>query len=144
VASALASAGKVPDAGTLLTADMAASIVGGTPTKVTPPINVPGVSIASYATTSGDAVAIYVQAFPGGVATAQLQAAMAMAGGQGSIQPVSGVGDAAGKEVGAHEATLAFVKGSTLVVLTASVDSMAGTDLEPKVESLAGQIAGKL
>ena len=51
---------------------------------------------------------------------------------------------AAGKVVGDHEATVAFGKNGTIVVVSATVDAAAGTDLEPKVEAVAQQIAGQL
>jgi hypothetical protein len=136
--------GSVPDAASLVTADMAASIIGGSPTKVTPPISIPTMSVASYSNDNGDSVTVFVEAIPGGLANAQLQAAIAVAGAQGELQPVSGIGDAAGKVVATNEATVAFVKGSTLVVVQGSSGTIAGSDLEPKVESVAGQVAGKL
>ncbi|MGZ6271056.1 MAG: hypothetical protein ACXWOT_07660 [Candidatus Limnocylindrales bacterium] len=136
--------GSVPDAASLVTADMAASIIGGSPTKVTPPISLPTMSVASYRNDNGDTVTVFVETVPGGLANAQLQAAIAVAGAQGDLQPVSGIGDAAGKVVATSEATVAFVKGSTLVVVQGSSGTTAGSDLEPKVESVAGQVAGKL
>ncbi|MGZ3640803.1 MAG: hypothetical protein ACXWQ6_02045 [Candidatus Limnocylindrales bacterium] len=136
--------GSVPDAASLVTADMAASIIGGSPTKVTPPISLPTMSVASYRNDNGDTVTVFVETVPGGLANAQLQAAIAVAGAQGDLQPVSGIGDAAGKVVATNEATVAFVKGSTLVVVQGSSGTTAGSDLEPKVESVAGQVAGKL
>ena len=145
LASALASAGgTAPDAATLVTADMAASVIGGSPTKVTPPMSIPNVSLASYGTSGGDSVTVFIEAIPGGLASAQLQAAMAMAGSQGSMTPVSGIGDAAGKVVDANEATVAFVKGSNVVVISAQSGTTSGSDLEPKVEALAQQVAGKM
>ncbi len=50
------------------------------------------------------------------------------------MQAVSGIADAAGKVVEDHAATLAFVKGDTIVVLAATADGSAGTDLESKLE----------
>ena len=144
VASALGSLGTAPDAAGLVTADMAAAIIGGSPSKVTSPISIPNMSIVSYSNESGDEVTVFVETIPGGLANAQLQAAIAVAGAQGSLQPVSGIGDAAGKVVDTNEATVAFVKGTNLVVVQASSGTTAGTDLEPKVESLAKQVAGKL
>lgn len=144
-ASALASAaGTAPDAATLVTADMAASVIGGSPTKVTPPMSIPNVSLASYGTSGGDSVTVFVEVIPGGLASAQLQAAIAMAGAQGQLETVSGLGDAAGKVVDANEATVAFVKGNDLVVISAQSGSASGSDLEPKVEALAQQVAGKM
>ena len=145
LASALASAGgTTPDAATLVSADMAASVIGGSPSKVTPPMSIPNVSLVSYGTGSGDSVTVFIETVPGGIASTQLQAAIALAGVQGQLQTVSGLGDAAGKVVDANEATVAFVKGNELVVVSAQSATKAGTDLEPKVEALAKQIAGKL
>ncbi len=144
VASALASTGNVTDASTVFTADMAASVIGGSPTKVAPPINVPNVSMVSYGTTTGDSVTVFIEAVPGGAANAGLQAAIAMAGAQGQLQTVSGLGDSAGKVIDANEATVAFVKGSSLVVIGAQSSSTSGSDLDPKVQAVAQQIAGKL
>ena len=144
VASALGSLGTAPDAAGLVTADMAATIIGGSPSKVTSPISIPNMSIVSYSNASGDEVTVFVETIPGGLANAQLQAAIAIAGAQGNLQPVSGIGDAAGKVVDTNEATVAFVKGTNLVVVQASSGTTAGTDLDPKVQSLAQQVAGKL
>ncbi len=145
LASALGPGASMPDPATLLTADQAASIIGGSPTPVTVPFNVPNMSIASYENTDGDSVTVFVEAIPGGVmGNAQLQAAMAMAGAQGDLQAISGLGDAAGKEVNANDATVAFVKGSTIVVVEASSGTLTGSDLEPKLEAIAHQVADKL
>ena len=141
-----ATGGAAIDPGTLLSAEMAASVIGGSPTAVTiPGLNVPGVGIAAYGTTTGDTVAVFVEKVPGGLATtAQLQAAMLMAGTQGNLTPITGLGDAAGTVVAANEATIAFVKSGALVVISAHSGSAAGSALEPKLESVAQQIAGKL
>lgn len=138
--------GASVDATTLLSADMAASVIGGSPTAVTiPGLNVPGVGIAAYGTTTGDTVAVFVEKVPGGLATtAQLQAAMLMAGTQGNLTPIAGLGDAAGKVVDANEATIAFVKNGALIVISAHSGSIAGSTLEPKLESVAQQVAGKV
>ena len=137
------STGKVPDASVLVTAEMAAAVIGGSPTKFDLP-GIPGgsgVSIASYLTTSGDNLTVYIQAIPGAVTAAELQAAMALEGTNGDMTPVSGVGDAAGKVVKDHDATLAFVKGNVIVVIGASASAQSGADLESKLENLAKQIA---
>jgi hypothetical protein len=134
----------MPDPSTLLTADQAASIIGGSPTPVTLPLSIPNMSIASYENTDGDSVTVFVEAIPGGLASVQLQAAMAMAGAQGDLQTISGLGDAAGKDVTDSEATIAFVKGSTIVMMQASSGTLAGSDLEPKLEAIARQVADKL
>lgn len=140
----MAPGGAVPDPKTLLSNDQAASIIGGTVTPVAFPMNIPNMSIASFDNAAGDSVTVFVEAIPGGLASAQLQAAVAMAGAQGSLQAVSGIGDAAGKEVNANDATVAFVKGSTLVVVQATSGTATGADLEPKLEAVAREVAGKL
>ena len=144
LASALAGAGSAPDAGTLVTADMAATIIGGSPSKVSPPMSLPSMSVASYSNAAGDTVSVFIENIPGGIANTQLQAAMALAGSQGDLQPVTGIGDSAGKVVTDKEATVAFVKGSNLVVVLATSDTTAGSDLEPKVEAVAKQVAPQL
>jgi hypothetical protein len=133
------------DAGTIVTADMAASIIGGSPTKVViPGLGGPGMGLVAYSTATGDTVTVLVEQVPGGIANAGLQAAIQAAGAQGSLTSISGLGDAAGKVVATYEATVAFVKGSNLVVIVASSSTTAGTDLEPKVEAVARQVAGKI
>ena len=133
------------DAAALLTADMAASVIGGSPTKVDVPAQPGGaMSLASYTTPSGDDVTILVERLPGLSGSMALQAAIAQQGAAGDMQPIGGLGDTAGKVVSDHDATIAFVKGDTIVVLAASAAGSAGTDLEPKLESIAKQIAGSL
>jgi hypothetical protein len=132
------------DASTVLTADVAASIIGGTPTLLPGSLNVGPMSLLSYGTASGDNVTVLVEAIPGGVGQAAIQAAIQQAGATGDLQPISGLGDTAGATVSDHEATVAFAKNNTIVVISATVAALAGTDLEPKVEAVAQQIAGKL
>ena len=145
-AAAGAAQGGSQDAASLVTADMAASVIGGSPTAVTLPGNiVSGVaSLASYANANGDDVTVVVEHIPSTVPAAMLQAAIQMAGAKGDLQAVSGLGDAAGKVVGTNDATIAFAKGGTIVVLGASASGMTGSDLESKLESLAQQVAGKV
>jgi hypothetical protein len=132
------------DASTVLTADVAASIIGGTPTLLPGSLNVGPMSLLSYGTASGDNVTVLVEAIPGGVGPAAIQAAIQQAGATGDLQPIRGLGDMAGATVTEQEATVAFAKNNTIVVISATVAAMAGTDLEPKVEVVAQQIAGKL
>jgi hypothetical protein len=133
------------NAGSILTADIAASIIGGTPTLQPGSLNFGPVSLAAYGTDSGDSVAVYVETIGSGLEAAAIQAAISSQdGGSADMTPISGLGDAAGKVVADHEATVAFGKNGTIVVVSATVDAQAGTDLEPKVEALAQQIAGKL
>lgn len=134
------------DAGALVTANMAASVIGGSPTKVDMPIGATGgaMSVASYTNPGGDSVTVLVERLPGMTGSLALQAAIAQQGSNGNMQAVSGIGDAAGKVVEDHDATLAFVKGDTIVVLAATAAGSSGSDLESKLESLAQQLTGKL
>ena len=138
--------GNAPDPATIVSADMAASVIGGSPTVV----DMPGLSglpvkIVSYQIPSGDSLTVLVEQVPGGLPANALQMAVAMAGAQGAdLQQVSGIGDAAVKQVDASSAVIAFVKGDIIVVLGAQSSSGAAAAVEPKVEALAQQVAGKL
>jgi len=132
------------DASTILTADVAAQILGGTPTLQPGSMNLGPISLATYGTDSGDDVTVYVETIGTGLEAAAIQAAIQSEGTNGDMTPISGLGDAAGKVVDDHSATVAFGKNGTIVVVEAQVASQAGTDLEPKVEALAQQIAGRL
>lgn len=55
-----------------------------------------------------------------------------------------GVGDQALKEVNANDATVAFVKGGTLVAVAASSTPRDGASIEGDLESLARQIASQV
>ena len=132
------------NASTILTADVAASILGGTPTLQPGSMNLGPISLATYGTDSGDVVTVYVETLGTGLEAAAIQAAIQSEGTTGDMTPISGLGDAAGKVVGDHEATVAFGKSGTIVVVSATVAAQAGTDLEPKVEAVAQQVAGQL
>jgi hypothetical protein len=132
------------NASTILTAAVAASILGGTPTLQPGSMNLGPISLATYATDSGDDVTVYVETIGSGLESAAIQAAIQAEGTNGDMTPISGLGDAAGKVVGDHNATVAFGKNGTIVVVEASVASQAGTDLEPKVEAIAQQVASQL
>ncbi|HEV2006206.1 MAG TPA: hypothetical protein VGQ85_06280, partial [Candidatus Limnocylindrales bacterium] len=132
------------DAGTVLTTEMAASIIGGTLTKTNGPGAGTAMSVVVYSNANGDSVTVLVEQVPAGIGTAMLQAAIQAAGAQGTLEVISGLGDAAGKAVTTNEATVAFVKGVNLVVISGSASAMAGADLEPKVESVAQQVAGRI
>ena len=132
------------NASTILTADVAASILGGTPTLQPGSMNLGPISLATYGTDSGDVVTVYVETLGTGLEAAAIQAAIQSEGTTGDMVPISGLGDAAGKVVGDHEATVAFGKSGTIVVVSATVAAQAGTDLEPKVEAVAQQVAGQL
>jgi hypothetical protein len=130
------------DPSTMLTADAATSILGSPATAV------PGLATpisASYSDAAGDTVTIFIEALPGSVTQALLSSALAQANADGSLVAISGLGDVAGKEVSDTSATVGFAKGGTLVILNAdSSSTQKGSDLEPKLESLAQQIAGGL
>ena len=132
------------NASTILTAQVAAQILGGTPTLQPGSMNLGPISMASYGTDSGDDVTVYVETIGTGLEAAAIQAAIQAEGTSGDMTPISGLGDAAGKVVDTNSATVAFGKNGTIVVVSADVASQAGTDLEPKVEAVAQQIAGQL
>ena len=135
------------DAGALVTAEIAGSIIGGTPTRINLPGGVAGgaaMSVVAYTNTGGDNMTVLVEQIPGSFATGMLQAAIQSAGGQGDLKPVSGLGDSAGQVTNEHDATVAFAKGNSLVVLAAAVDALGGADIEAKLEALARQLAGTL
>ena len=135
------------DAGALVTAEIAGSIIGGTPTRINLPGGVAGgaaMSVVAYTNTGADNMTVLVEQIPGTFATGMLQAAIQSAGGQGDLKPVSGLGDSAGQVTNEHDATVAFAKGNSLVVLAAAVDALSGADIEAKLEALARQLAGTL
>lgn len=133
------------DPSTIVTAEMAASIIGGTVTKTTGGLTVPGMGVASYTNADGDTVTVLVEQIPSGLGNTMLAAAIQAAGAQGALESISGLGDAAGKVVTANEATVAFAKGGNLVVIAATSPAMvSGAVLEPKVEAVAQQIASHL
>jgi hypothetical protein len=126
----------------MLTADAATSILGSPATAV-PGLNTP--ISASYADAAGDSVTVFIEALPGAMNQTLLTAALSQANADGSLVAISGLGDLAGKEVSDTSATVGFAKGGTLVILNAeSSSTQKGSDLEPKLESLAQQIAGSL
>lgn len=137
-------AGTGLDGSTVLTPDVAGSIIGGAATLVPGSLNAGPISITSYTNATGDVVTILIETLPGGFQQTVLQAALAQAGAAGNLQPVSGIGDTGGKIVGDHDATLAFAKGGTIVVLTATSAASAGTDLETKLETVAQTVLGKI
>jgi hypothetical protein len=110
--------------------------------------NVGGVSECVYADTASGAGAVgLIEQVPGGIAVnTYLQAAMAQAahGGSSGAQSLSGIGDQAIKSVESNGASVAFVKGSTLVVLAVSGSTRTGDAIESDLESLAKQVAGQL
>lgn len=135
--------GGAVDAASILTPDAAGSIIGGTVTKRPIPAT-GGMSIVLYTNTTGDSVTALVEHVPGGTTAEMMQAGIGAAGARGELQTLSGLGDAAGKVVNANDATVVFVKGDTLVVVHAEAAASSGSDLEPKLESLARQIQGQV
>jgi hypothetical protein len=132
------------DPSTVLTPDVAGSIIGGTATLTPGSISTGPISILSYSNASSDDVTILIETLPGGIQQTIMQAALAQAGASGELTPITGLGDTAGKNVGDHDATIGFAKGDTIVILTATSAASAGTDIDAKLEALAQQIAGKL
>jgi len=132
------------NASTILTADVAATILGSSATLQPGSMNLGPISLATYGTDSGDEVTVYVETLGTGLEGAAIQAAIQAEGTSGDMTPISGLGDAAGKVVEDHGATVAFGKNGTIVVVSATVASQSGSDLEPKVEAVAQQVAGKL
>jgi len=131
------------DAGSILTPEMAGSIIGGTVTKVPIP-STAGMSLVAYTNESGDNVTVLVQPVPAGTGAAMMSVAIQAAGAEGNLQTFTGLGDAAGKVVNENDATVVFVKGDALVVVHAESATSSGSDIESKLESVARQIAGTL
>jgi hypothetical protein len=142
-AGASSAVGGAIDAAGILTPDVAASIIGGSLTKLALP-PVAGMSILSYTNTTGDSVTVVVEPGPVGTGSATMQRAIQAAGANGELQPVGDLGDTAGKVVNANDATVVFVKGTTLVVVSARATASSGSDLETKLEPVARLIADKL
>ena len=95
--------------------------------------------------TNGSGATLYVQQLPNGTDQALVQQAIKHAGGSGAnSQQISGIGDAAYKEVESTSATVAFVKGNTLVAIYASSQSQTGANLETNLENLARQVVTSL
>ncbi len=132
------------DPSTIVTTEMAASIIGGTVTKTDSPLGGPGMGVVLYSNAAGDSITVLVEQVPPGVGNAILQAAIQTAGAPGTLEAISGLGDVAGKAVTSNEATVAFVKGANLVLIAATSSTVTGAALEPKVESVAQQVAGRL
>jgi hypothetical protein len=144
--------GGALDAGSILTAKMAASVIGDSPVEgggvgfnlTGPPV--PGLTSVVYVTSSGNVISIIIARNPGVSSLAALQAAMNRQGGNGQLQLVSGIGDIAAKVVGGQTggAGLVFVKGDNFVELVAAAANLTASQLESKLEAVARQIVGKL
>ena len=104
-------------------------------------------SFCVYASTkSTEGVAVFVQQTPGGDARKVVQAALDHNAAPSArlSTAVTGIGDAAGTKTDAHDAAVVFARHNLLVVLTATAASKNGTDLLPKLETIAKQVAAKL
>lgn len=102
-------------------------------------------------TTSGSGGVIVVEPFPGGLGQAALQAAVAGAlssnGGSssgGAVTPVSGLGDAAIKQIDTNSATYAFSKDNYLVVISITSGTNTGAAMDSQVQAAAETAAGQL
>jgi len=104
-------------------------------------------SFCVYASTrSTEGVAVFVQQTPGGDAKKVVQAALDRNAAPSAhlSTAVKGIGDAAGTKTDAHNAAVIFATHNLLVVLTATSAGKSGTDLLPKLEAIAKQVAAKL
>jgi hypothetical protein len=145
------SGGTATAAGTLLTAadvqnisgDPAVVALGGACTSTT----------CIYTDTTGTAGGggvIFIEAIPGALGQAALQAAIASAlsgsaaSSGGTAVAVSGLGSGAIKEIDANSATYAFVKDNDLVVVDVSSGTKTGADMDSQVEAVAQTIAGSI
>lgn len=134
------------DARTLLTQSIAAQISGDPNVAQLSQACSPNVCIYVDTTSpGGGGASIFVETLPSGVSQTLVQQAIQHAGGSGAnVQQISGVGDAAYKDVESNNVTIAFVKGNTLVALGASSRAGSGASLESGVESAAQQMANSL
>ena len=93
---------------------------------------------------------IFIEAIPGALGQAALQAAIASAlsgsaaSSGGTSVAVSGLGSGAIKEIDANSATYAFVKDNDLVVVDVSSGTKTGADMDSQVEAVAQNIAGSI
>jgi hypothetical protein len=127
-----------------ISGDPNVAAVGGTCSSVT-------CVYADTTTTGGSGGVIVVEPFPGGLGQAALQAAVAGAlssGGAnssgGTPMTVTGLGDAAIKEIDANGATYAFSKGNYLVVINITSATNTGADMDSQVLAAAQKAAGQL
>ena len=106
---------------------------------------------ADTSSTGGGGGVVLVEPFPGGLGQAALQAALASAlsaGGSnssgGTTTAVSGLGDAAIKEIDANSATYAFSKDNYLVVINVTSSTNTGAAMDSQVQAAAEAAAGKV
>jgi hypothetical protein len=145
------SGGTAAAAGTLLTAadvqnisgDPAVTSLGGACTSTT-------CIYADSTGSGGGGGLITIEAIPGALGQASLQAAIASAlsgsaaSSGGTTVAVSGLGSGAIKEIDANSATYAFVKDNDLVVVDVSSGTKTGADMDSQVEAVAQTIAGSI
>jgi hypothetical protein len=127
-----------------ISGDPNVAAVGGTCSSIT-------CVYADTTTTSGAGGVIVVEPFPGGLGQAALQAAVAGAlsnsgdtSGSGTVTPVTGLGDAAIKEIDANSATYAFSKDNYLVVINITSGTNTGAEMDSQVQAAAETAAGQL
>ena len=111
-------------------------------------------TICAFADTAGSGGGgglVFVQAFPGGLGQAALQAALTAAlasggsnSGGGSVTAVSGLGSAAIKSIDANSATYAFSKDNYFVVISVSSTTKSGAAMDSQVAAAAQSAAGKV
>jgi hypothetical protein len=106
---------------------------------------------ADTSSTGGGGGVVVVEPFPAGLGQAALQAALASAlssGGSnssgGTTTAVSGLGDAAIKEIDANSATYAFSKDNYLVVISVTSSTNTGAAMDSQVQAAAQTAAGKV
>ena len=134
------------DACSLVPVATASQLVGASVFQVSTSATV-ATSFCVYASTkSSEGVAVFVQLAPGGDAKKVVQAALDHNAAPSArlSTAVTGIGDAAGTKTDAHDAAVVFARHNLLVVLTATAASKNGTDLLPKLEAIAKQVAAKL
>jgi hypothetical protein len=134
------------DACSLVPVATASQLVGVSVFQVSTSATV-ATSFCVYASTkSSEGVAVFVQLAPGGNAKKVVQAALDHNAAPSArlSTAVTGIGDAAGTKTDAHDAAVVFARHNLLVVLTATAAGKSGTDLLPKLEAIAKQVAAKL
>jgi hypothetical protein len=145
------SSGSTAAAGTLLTASDVQNISGDPAVAALSGACSSTTCIYTDATgTGGGGGVIFIEAIPGALGQAALQAAIASAlsgsaaSSGGTAVAVSGLGSGAIKEIDADSATYAFVKDNDLVVVDVSSGTKTGADMDSQVASVAQSIAGSI
>jgi hypothetical protein len=138
--------GTVPDSCTVVSADAANQVTGSTAMVKLTGTTQGGISECIYDDTgSGAGVSVIIEQIPGLATQAILQASIAQASHDNSgSEPVSGIGDQALKQVQSNGATVAFVKGNTVVIVGASGSSRTGDAIETDLETICKTIAGQI